>query len=63
MPIKQKKDQHDLSLNHRDWLIKNYKNVEAHTINLDKLFESFSSALNKFDKICKIYSPNSRVTT
>jgi len=49
MPIKQKKNQHDLSLKHQDWLIKNYKNVEAHTINLDKLFESFSSTLNKFD--------------
>ena len=49
MPIKQKKDQHDLSLKHQEWLIKNFKNVEAHTINLDKLFESFSSTLNKFD--------------
>ena len=49
MPIKQKSHQHDLSLKHQDWLIKNFKNVEAHTISLDKLFESFSSTLNKFD--------------
>jgi NAD+ synthase len=49
MPIKQKKNQHDLSLRHQEWLIKNFKNVEAHTINLDKLFESFSSTLNQFD--------------
>tara|TARA_B100000700_G_scaffold124887_1_gene139848 strand:+ start:3940 stop:4677 length:738 start_codon:yes stop_codon:yes gene_type:complete len=49
MPIKQKKNQHDLSLKHQDWLIKKFKNVEAHTINLDKLFESFSSTLNRFD--------------
>ena len=49
MPIKQKENQHDLSLKHQNWLIKNFKNVEAHTINLDKLFDSFSSALNKFD--------------
>ena len=49
MPIKQKKNQHDLSLKHQEWLIKNFKNVEAHTINLDKLFESFSSTLEKFD--------------
>ena len=49
MPIKQKKNQHDLSLRHQEWLIKNFKNVEAHTINLDKLFDSFSSTLNKFD--------------
>jgi NAD+ synthase len=49
MPIKQKENQHDLSLKHQEWLIKNFKNVEAHTISLDKLFESFSSTLNKFD--------------
>ncbi|MBD1174949.1 NAD(+) synthase [Pelagibacterales bacterium SAG-MED01] len=49
MPIKQNENQHDLSLKHQEWLIKNFKNVEAHTINLDKLFESFSSTLNKFD--------------
>ena len=49
MPIKQIENQHDLSLKHQEWLIKNFKNVEAHTINLDKLFESFSSTLNKFD--------------
>ena len=49
MPIKQIENQHDLSLKHQEWLIKNFKNVEAHTINLDKLFETFSSTLNKFD--------------
>ena len=49
MPIKQKASQHDLSLKHQNWLVKNFKNVEAHTINLDKLFESFSSTLTKFD--------------
>ena len=49
MPIKQKENQHDLSLKHQNWIVKNFKNVEAHTISLDKLFESFSSTLNKFD--------------
>ena len=49
MPIKQKENQHDLSLKHQEWLIKKFNNVEAHTISLDKLFESFSSTLNKFD--------------
>ena len=33
MPIKQKSHQHDLSLIHQEWLVKNFKNVEAHTIN------------------------------
>jgi NAD+ synthase len=49
MPINQKKDQHDLSLKHQDWLIKNFQNVEAHTISLDNLFETFLSTLNKFN--------------
>ena len=49
MPIKQKENQHDLSLKHQEWLIKKFKNVEAHTISLDKLFDTFSSTLNKFD--------------
>ena len=29
MPIKQKENQHDLSLKHQEWLIKNFKNVFA----------------------------------
>ena len=49
MPIKQKKTQHDLSLKHQEWLIKNFKNVEVHTLELDKLFETFKSSLSKFD--------------
>ena len=49
MPIRQKESQHDLSLKHKEWLLKNFKNVEAHTVNLDKLFETFSSTLSKFD--------------
>ena len=49
MPIKQKSHQHDLSLKHQDWLIKNFKNVEAHTINLDELFLALNASLSKFD--------------
>ena len=49
MPIKRKENQHDLSLKHQQWLVKNFKNVEAHTLSLDKLFETFSTTLNKFD--------------
>ena len=29
MPIKQNTSQHDLSLRHQDWLVKNFDNVEA----------------------------------
>ena len=49
MPIKQKSHQHDLSLKHQEWLVKNFKNVEAHTINLDELFLAFNASLSKFD--------------
>ena len=49
MPIKQKNNQHNLSLKHQEWLKKNYSNVEGHTIELDNLFGAFKTSLNKFD--------------
>ena len=49
MPIKQKLSQHDLSLKHQEWLVKNFKNVEVHTLNLNQLFETFENTLSKFD--------------
>ena len=49
MPIKQKSSQHDLSLKHQEWLIKNFKNVEAHTLSLDELFKTFENTVSKFD--------------
>ena len=49
MPIKQKSNQHDLSVKHLEWLVNKFNNVEAHTINLDELFSSFSSSLSNFD--------------
>ena len=49
MPIKQIKSQHDLSLLHAQWLKQKYENVEHHLIEMDKIFSSFSSVLNKFD--------------
>ena len=49
MPIKQKSQQHDLSLKHQEWLVGKFKNVESYTINLDELFSAFSSSLSKFD--------------
>ena len=49
MPIKQIKSQHDLSLSHAKWLKEKYRNVEHHLIEMDKIFNSFSDVLNKFD--------------
>ena len=49
MPIKQKSEQHNLSLKHQQWLVKNFKNVESFTINLDELFKTFELSLSKFN--------------
>ena len=49
MPIKQIKSQHDLSLNHAQWLKDKFENVEHHLIEMDKIFGSFSQVLNNFD--------------
>jgi len=49
MPIKQNSTQHDLSIKHQEWLVKKFDNVEAHIVNLDKLFETFENSLSKFD--------------
>jgi len=49
MPIKQIKEQHDLSLKHKKWLKEKFKNVEDHLINLDLLFETFKHSLFKFN--------------
>jgi len=49
MPIKQKNDQHNLSLIHQEWLKSKFNNVEGYTVSLDDLFNSFKSSLSKFD--------------
>ena len=49
MPIKQKSSQHDLSLKHQEWLVKNFSNVEAYTVVLDDLFETFKDTMSNFD--------------
>ncbi len=49
MPIKQIKEQQDLSLKHQDWLKSKFKNVESHLIILDNLFKSFKVSLSEFD--------------
>ena len=49
MPINQIKEQQDLSLKHQNWLKNKFKNVESHLVNLDNVFKSFKSSLNKFN--------------
>ena len=61
MPIKQESSQHDLSLKHQEWLVKNFDNVEAHTLNLDKLFETFESTLSNFDSELGMANSRARI--
>ena len=49
MPIKQKSNQHDLSLKHQEWLKSNFQNIEGHTVELDSLFTTFKNSLSQFD--------------
>src|SRR6056300_625785 len=49
MPIKQIKDQDDLSKLHCNWLQKNFKNTKYLNINLDETFSKFEDALGKND--------------
>ena len=49
MPIKQIKEQQDLSLKHQDWLKSKFKNVESYLVILDNVFKSFKNSLSEFD--------------
>jgi len=49
MPIKQIKEQQDLSLKHQEWLKGKFKNVESHLVILDNVFTSFKNSLSEFD--------------
>jgi len=49
MPIKQVKEQHNLSLKHQEWLKNKFKNVESYLVDLDNVFKSFKILLTKFD--------------
>jgi NAD+ synthase len=61
MPIKQKSSQHDLSLKHQEWLVKNFSNIESHTLNLDKLFETFESTLSNFNSELGMANSRARI--
>ena len=61
MPIRQNEFQHNLSLEHIEWLKKNYNNVEDFTINLDNVFQSFQSTLNEFNSDLAYANSRSRL--
>ena len=49
MPIRQKKDQHNLSIVHGNWLVKKFSNVKLNTINLESIFNEFEKSMNQFN--------------
>jgi len=49
MPIKQIKEQQELSFKHQEWLKSKFKNVENHLVILDNVFKSFKNSLSEFD--------------
>ena len=49
MPIKQIKEQKDLSLKHQEWLKSKFKNVEGYIVDLDDVFKSFKKSLSEFN--------------
>jgi len=49
MPIKQIKSQHDLSIEHANWLMSKFKNVEHKILELENVFKNFEKTLNEFN--------------
>ena len=48
MPIRQNKEQNDLSLLHKEWLNNKFNNVESHSVELDNVFKNFENTLSNF---------------
>ena len=61
MPIKQNSQQHNLSLDHQDWLSKKYPNVKKYIISLDNVFENFEKTLDKFKNELALANSRSRL--
>ena len=61
MPIKQIREQQDLSLKHQNWLKDKFKNVESHLVILDNVFKSFKVSLSDFDNERGLANSRSRI--
>ncbi len=48
MPIKQNKEQNNLSLLHKNWLSDKFNNIESHLLELDNVFKNFENTLSGF---------------
>ena len=61
MPIKQNKDQHNLSIDHLNWLKKNFDNVITKVINLDETFNIFFNTIIEFNSELAFANSRSRL--
>ena len=61
MPIKQNKDQHNLSIDHLNWLKKNFDNVITKVINLDETFNTFFNTIKEFNSELAFANSRSRL--
>ena len=61
MPIKQNKDQHNLSIDHLNWLKKNFDNVITKVINLDETFNTFFNTIREFNSELAFANSRSRL--
>ena len=60
MPIRQNHDQHNLSIQHIDWLKSKYDNVIGYTIELDNIFSSFKDTMKDFENDLAFANSRSR---
>ena len=61
MPIKQNKDQHNLSIDHLNWLKKNFDNVTTKVIELDETFDTFFNTIKEFNSELAFANSRSRL--
>ena len=61
MPIKQNKDQHNLSIDHLNWLKKNFDNVITKVINLNETFNTFFNTIKEFNSELAFANSRSRL--
>ena len=61
MPIRQNEKQHNLSLQHIDWLKTNFSNIIDYTINLDDVFNSFKNTMEIFGSELALANSRSRL--
>ena len=61
MPIRQNIKQHNLSIDHINWLKSKFKNILDYTINLDNVFKSFKETMKSFESDLAFANARSRL--